>query len=426
MRKKQLWWIIIIAFLPMLIFRDFTPDNEARYLTIADEALRSGHFFSFTLNGQPYADKPPLYFWLVMACRQLLGCHSMLALCMFSFLPAAGVVKIMNDWTHDSLSAPYRDLAPLMLFSTCYFLAAAMVVRMDMLMTLFMVLAFRSFWRMYSSPHVIRSEQWLMGVWLFMALFTKGPLGLLIPLFATLVFMILMHRWREIGRLWNWRTWFVLGIGSLGWFAMTYCEAGGDYLYNLVFHQTVGRGINSFHHARAFYYYFVSLWYEWLPWSLLCVGGMIWALLRKLDMEEVYKFFFCIVVATLFLLSCVSSKLQIYLLPAFPFVIYLTARLVQTAEGSRWVSWSLAFPESILVLTFPALLVAQHIVALPVLRLPLVMVAAAVMSLFAAVSLYQLAVKKSVADSIRILGYGVLAFLFVAGWAMPMINQYIV
>lgn len=68
-----------------------------------------------------------------------------------------------------------------------------MVVRMDMLMTLFMVLAFRSFWRMYSSPHVIRSEQWLMGVWLFMALFTKGPLGLLIPLFATLVFMILMH-----------------------------------------------------------------------------------------------------------------------------------------------------------------------------------------------------------------------------------------
>ncbi len=207
---------------------------------------------------------------------------------------------------------------------------------------------------------------------------------------------------------------------------MTYYEAGGDYFYNLVFHQTVGRGINSFHHARAFYYYFVSLWYEWLPWSLLCVGGMIWALLRKPDMEEVYKFFFCIVVATLFLLSCVSSKLQIYLLPAFPFVIYLTARLVQTDEGSWWVSWSLAIPESILVLTFPALLVAQHIVALPVLRLPLVMVAAAVMSLFAAVSLYQLAVKKSVADSIRILGYGVLAFLFVAGWAMPMINQYIV
>lgn len=116
MIKKQLWWIVIIAFLPMLIFRDFTPDNEARYLTIADEALRSGHFFSFTLNGQPYADKPPLYFWLVMACRQLLGCHSMLPLCMFSFLPAAGVVKIMNDWTHDSLSAPYRNLAPLMLF----------------------------------------------------------------------------------------------------------------------------------------------------------------------------------------------------------------------------------------------------------------------------------------------------------------------
>lgn len=423
---KLFWWIVIIAFLPMLIFRDFTPNNEARYLAIADEALSNGHFFSFTLHGQPYADKPPLYFWLVMLCRQLFGHHSMLALGMFSFLPAVGVTKIMNGWTHDSLLAPYRELAPLMLFTTIFFLAPAMVVRMDMLMTLFVVLAFRSFWRMYSSPHAIRSEQWLMGVWLFMAVFTKGPLGLLIPLFATFVFLFLMHRWRDAGRLWNWRTWVVLGVGCLGWLFMTYYESGGDYLYNLVYHQTVGRGIHSFHHAHPFYYYLISLWYEWLPWSLLCVGSMIWALLRKPHMEEVYKFFFCIVVATLFLLSCVSSKLQIYLLPAFPFVIYLTARLIETGEGGRWISWSLAIPESILVLTFPALLVAQHIVELPMLRLPIVMVAAAVLSLFAAVSLYRLVAKKSATDSIRILGYGVLALLFVAGLAMPMMNQYIV
>lgn len=426
MRIKLLWWIVIIAFLPMLIFRDFTPDNEARYLAIADEAMGDNRFFSFTLHGQPYADKPPLYFWLVMVCRQLLGYHSMLALCMFSFLPAVGVAGIMNRWTHDSLSAPYRELAPLMLFSTVFFVASAMVVRMDMLMTLFIVLAFRSFWRMYSSPRAIRSEQWLMGVWLFMAVFTKGSLGLLIPLFATLAFLLLTHRWRDAGWLWNWRSWVVLAAGCLAWFAMTYYEAGGGYIYNLVYHQTVGRGINSFHHAHPFYYYLISLWYEWLPWALLCVGGMVWAFLRKPYMEEVYRFFFCIVVVTLFLLSCVSSKLQIYLLPAFPFVIYLTARLIEAGKGSRWILWSLAIPESVLVLAFPALLVAQHIVALPLLRLPLVMVAAAVLSLFAAAAMHRLVAKKSVVDSIRILGYGVLALLFVAGLAMPDINQYIV
>ncbi|MGI6244043.1 MAG: ArnT family glycosyltransferase [Prevotella sp.] len=426
MKQKLLWWTIIIAFLPMMIFRDFTPDNEARYLSIADEALRNGLFFSFTLHGQPYADKPPFYFWLVMACRQLFGCHSMLALSMLSFLPAVGVVKVMNDWTRDSMSALYRGVAALMLFTTVYFAGATAVVRMDMLMCLFIVLALRSFWRLYASPHVLRSEQWLMGVWLFMALFTKGPLGLLIPLFCTLVFLLFNHRWRAIGRLWNWRTWAILVIGCVGWLSMTYYESGGDYLYNLVFHQTVDRSINSFHHAHAFYYYLISLWYEWLPWSFLCVGGIIWTVLRRQYLGEVYRFFFCIVITTLILLSCISSKLQIYLLPAIPFVIYLSASIIEPCKDSRWVLWALAIPEAVLMLSLPALLVAQHMVTLPLLRLPLIVVAAAVLSLFAAGSLYRLVAKKSVVISIQILGYGVLAVLFVVGWAMPMINPYIV
>ena len=52
--------------LPVMILRDFTPSNELRYLSIADEALRDGHLFAFTNQGEPYADKPPLYIWIVM------------------------------------------------------------------------------------------------------------------------------------------------------------------------------------------------------------------------------------------------------------------------------------------------------------------------------------------------------------------------
>lgn len=70
---KKIWFIIILAFLPIIIFRDFTPANEGRYLIIADEAIRSGNFFSFTLHGEPYADKPPFYLWLVMLCRWISG-----------------------------------------------------------------------------------------------------------------------------------------------------------------------------------------------------------------------------------------------------------------------------------------------------------------------------------------------------------------
>ena len=54
------YFALIFALLPIILWRDFTPSNELRYLSIADEALQNHTFFSFTNHGIPYADKPPL------------------------------------------------------------------------------------------------------------------------------------------------------------------------------------------------------------------------------------------------------------------------------------------------------------------------------------------------------------------------------
>lgn len=78
MKKEYfIFLLMLLALLPALIFRDFTPSNELRYLSIADEALREGHFFAFTNHGLQYADKPPLYLWIVMLGKTLLGSHQM-------------------------------------------------------------------------------------------------------------------------------------------------------------------------------------------------------------------------------------------------------------------------------------------------------------------------------------------------------------
>lgn len=60
---------VVVALVPVMVLRDFTPDNELRYLSIADEALRQHAYFAFTNHGVPYADKPPLYLWIVMLLR---------------------------------------------------------------------------------------------------------------------------------------------------------------------------------------------------------------------------------------------------------------------------------------------------------------------------------------------------------------------
>ena len=86
MKSKFLPFLLLLAVLPVLIFRDYTPSNELRYLSIVDEALRNGDIFTFTNHGIQYADKPPLYFWILMLGKWLLGNHAMWFASLFSFL----------------------------------------------------------------------------------------------------------------------------------------------------------------------------------------------------------------------------------------------------------------------------------------------------------------------------------------------------
>lgn len=82
--------------LPVMVLRDFSPDNELRYLSIADESIRNGTLFAFTNHGVPYADKPPLYLWLLMAAKTLSGSHQMWLLSLFSLVPALVTVSVMS------------------------------------------------------------------------------------------------------------------------------------------------------------------------------------------------------------------------------------------------------------------------------------------------------------------------------------------
>ncbi|MDE5890869.1 MAG: hypothetical protein K2H10_07640, partial [Bacteroidales bacterium] len=75
-----------IMLLPLMLMRDFTPSNELRYLSIADEAIAEGHIFTFTNQGKPYADKPPLYFWMIMLCRTIFGRPSIVVLSLLSLV----------------------------------------------------------------------------------------------------------------------------------------------------------------------------------------------------------------------------------------------------------------------------------------------------------------------------------------------------
>ncbi|HET6555852.1 MAG TPA: hypothetical protein VFG54_00970 [Prolixibacteraceae bacterium] len=409
-----------LAVMPLFLLRDFSLDNELRYLSIADEALARGTLFTFTNHGILYADKPPLYLWIVMLGKLLLGTHSMLFLGLFSFVPALMILYTMDQWTRKYLSPPERVTAELLLLTSGFFFGTAIVLRMDMLMSLFIVWALYIFYRGYKGQ-ARREDLLLFPLCLFMALFTKGPLGLLIPLLSTSVFLFIRKEVNTLGRYWGWKTWAILFTLSALWFLGVYAEGGSAYLQNLLVHQTVGRAVNSFHHSEPFYYYLPALLYSLAPWSLLVIGVLFMGLKKKLFTSDRELLFLSTALSTLTALSFFSSKLQVYLVPTFPFFIFLTLLWLKRLGWPHKAYVLIMIPAVILCLILPGAalwpLLADDFT-------PLLLPAALILSLTGILTLAYLR-HHSMNRAIQAMASGVLLAVFLASFAIPGYNHLI-
>lgn len=420
MKKVSKYILLILVFLPLLYFRDFTPNNELKYLSIADEALQSGTYLTFTNDGSLYTDKPPLYLWLIMLCKQLLGYHSMLLLSLFSFIPALLIIYVMEKWLSSYISPNYLFTFSLMLITTGLFAGSAIVLRMDMLMSLFILLALYTFYRMYTGCPG-KGAKIFLPLYIFLALFTKGPLGLIIPLVSILAFLLIQKEGKTFFRYFGILSWLILiGLCAL-WFLGVYWEGGAGYLYSLVFHQTLDRAMDSFHHKEPFYYYFTTVWYALAPWSLLYIFVPVLALWKKQLKSNIEKFFLTILVTNFLLLSLFSSKLDIYLLPIFPFFAGLTILLLKRFFG-RTISFAIAIPAILLVFLLPA---SYFFITQTAWHYPLsLQIAIFSLSAAALLSLSYL-YRKKILPAIKSLAGGIILVIFIGGFYIPQLNPYI-
>lgn len=413
-----------LAFLPVLFFRDFSPDNELRYLSIADEALHNGSIFTFFNHGLVYADKPPLYLWIVMLGKSIFGYHSMFFLSIFSFVPALIVVYLMDKWVGNLLSEKERLLGELMLMTCGFFTGTAIVLRMDMLMCMFIILALYTFFRMFSGegkPH----DSWLFPIYVFMALFTKGPIGIIVPLVSTIVFLMLKRELKTIGRYWGWKTLTLLLALCGAWFAGVYAEGGSTYLNNLLFNQTVNRAVNSFHHKEPFFYYFVSIWYSMAPWSFLILGILWVGLKNRIVSTDLERFFLAITLSTFVVLSLFSSKLAVYLLPTFPFFVYLSLIWLKKLGSPRWIYILNGIPAGLLCMALPVIIIAPYFVNNSAFSSSLMLYFAAIIGSGTGIMTLRYLYKRNLNDAVISMGVGILLAVFTVSLVIPKYNSMI-
>ena len=415
--------VAVVFAVPLLLWRDFTPDNELRYLSIADEAIRNGGIFTFSNHGVPYADKPPLYIWLLMACRRLAGGWTMWLVGLLSFVPAVLSAVFIDGLVRGLMPLRYRLSAFAVLLSSGLYSGCALVARMDMLMTMFIVLSVREFYRLYVSSERCLSQRLLFPLYMFLALFTKGPFGIILPVAGITLFLDVKKELRRWPEFFGFTTWGVLVLFSAAWFTAVYIEGGADYLNNLVFHQTVDRAVDAFHHKRPFYYYCVALLYSLAPWTIIIIGAIAASLKAKILKSDIAKLFFAMSAASFFVLSCVSSKLAIYMLPMFPFMVCLAMLHIQRFETAWFIRFGLMLPAAFFSVALPVFVLLVNYFSLSVYGETGVYMAATVLTIVGLSSFWMLMCKHRLDVTVCLMSFGMGLAVFFVGLSVNNLNR---
>jgi 4-amino-4-deoxy-L-arabinose transferase-like glycosyltransferase len=353
-RTRYLFIILAVGtllFLFNLGGRDLWEPDESRYAVIAREMRETGNWVLPHLNGEIYAEKPPLFFWLVNLSTFFLGENSELA----NRLPSAlaGLITLFVTFLFgEKLFHPRVGFLSAMVLGTSFlFLQLSRWMMLDSLMTLFFLLTLYYFHLGVEKEEGRRKYYLLAGLFMGFGVLTKGPLAYLpLPIFFVFTFFK-----RNLRKFWCrdlLRGFSLSAIIALIWWIPACWIGGRDYIHWLLFKQAVGTYIEGgvHFHPEPFYFYFVRFPAEFFPWIVFLPTAFILGLRKEFDKRKEFLFL-SVWFFFLFLFFTLSiGKKDNYLLPLYPAAALMVGSLwdlgFQSEEGKK------GFLSGLLLLTF--------------------------------------------------------------------------
>jgi 4-amino-4-deoxy-L-arabinose transferase-like glycosyltransferase len=289
--------------------------EEARYAEIPRQMLAEGSWFLPVLHGQPYLQKPPLFYWLVMGVYELFGVHDWAARLVPGFIGWLIVLvaylwgrEIAGNWAAVT-SASILALMPRFVFQ-------ARLVTMDGLLCLCVVASW-AVCRRAVRDEKIRWTWWLAGgVLCGLGLLAKGPVVLaivMVPLFLGDVCWERKLRWTA----WVSLVLVAVAVAAPWYIGLVLNDSAAAWDFFWLHHVT--RYVAAFDHVKPLWYYVPILLVGTLPWSLLLVP-LVRRLARLPRNDWPRGLGFCL----LCLMWCVGffslseCKRPGYILPAYP------------------------------------------------------------------------------------------------------------
>src|SRR5262245_7822733 len=320
-------WLIALSLLLMgvgLGLRDPWPADEPRFALIAQDMLRSGDWMIPRVGGDLYADKPPVFFWLLAVSMALTG-SLRVGFLLPSLLAGVGVVVLVYDLLRRVRGREIAFAGGLMLLITFQFVWQARQAQIDAVLCFLTTLSLYGLLR-----HLLAGPAfgWFLAGWVAAGLgvITKG-VGFL-PLLALLPFAVLSALGWPATATHRDPRWLLGPLCLLGamalWFVpmMLVTSTGGEllqYRNEILFHQTVTRYAESWHHKEPFWYFLVYVIpVLWLP--LIALVPWLWPRWREAvrRRDTFVAVLLAWVVLVLLFFSSSGGKRGVYVLPALP------------------------------------------------------------------------------------------------------------
>ncbi len=328
--------------------------DEARYALISQNMIDRGNYLEPYIDGKPYFDKPPLYFWMTAASFKVFGNEPFSA----RIIPVVGgLLALLSVYlVSEALFGHTVGIIGMGLFSTSLiFIGCSKFVRMDIFLTAFIGLAMWMFIKGYHK----RSSGWfvMMYVPIALGILTKGPIALFLP--ACVIFLFLLWQ-RDFSIVWSMR--LILGLCIL------IVIAGPWFLYMVITHPTYFDeffikqhfsrfGGTTYGHPGSPLIYLATILVGLLPWtglSIVSICRYVKSAFNKTNPDWSSRILVVWIFFVIIFFSFGHTKLINYILPAFIPMIILLARFFYDYMQSdfprrrKQLSFAWAYPMSLL------------------------------------------------------------------------------
>jgi 4-amino-4-deoxy-L-arabinose transferase-like glycosyltransferase len=330
--------------------------------------LESGNYFQIQLDGHDYLDKPPLLFWLGSLSFSIFGISEFafrLPSFLFTLIAAYGTFLIGKELYSNRIG----KYSSLMLLSSIAFFMINIDVRTDTILIGAITFSTAKLIQYYKYS---KWKDLILGFFFIgLAMCSKGPLGLLIPIIAIGTHLLFK---KELKALLDWKLLIGFSVSIITitpllislysqWDLhpdkMLYGVKNISGVKFFLWDQSFGRitGTNPFvnnmkevQSSDPFYFGHTLLW-ALLPWTILGISQLfknIFSLVRRKKITEYFTL--GAIVIPVIILSFSSYKLPHYIFICIPFLSVLAAQFLLEKKHRNWLKHIHLVPILILIL----------------------------------------------------------------------------